>query len=134
MLWHAALWLAVAPFVAMTVALTRASATTPYPPLETAFAISSVGAFVLVAATVIASVLWTVAGGGAGFMAYARNVALATVAGLVLGFIGGFGAGYYVASAGAPVANRWAAHVVCLASVGALLWFCLHATWRFRHR
>ena len=45
-----------------------------------------------------------------------------------------FGAGYYAATPKLPMANRWAAQLICLTSAAALVFFCVHATWRFRHR
>ena len=98
-LWYGLLWLAVAPFVAMTAALARATPNDPVPPMENAFAVGSVGLFVL-----------------------------------IVGFAFIFGAGYYAVTPKLPMTNRWAAQLVCLASAGLLLWVCLHATWRFRHR
>jgi hypothetical protein len=33
-----------------------------------------------------------------------------------------------------PMLNRWAAQLLCLTSALLLVFFCVHATWRFRHR
>ena len=46
-LWYGLLWLSLTPFVAMTAALARATPNDPMPAMETAFAIGSVGLFVL---------------------------------------------------------------------------------------
>lgn len=56
-LWYALLWLAVTPFVAMTAALTRATPNEPMLAMENAFAVGSVGLFVLMGATANLGVL-----------------------------------------------------------------------------
>ena len=133
-LWYGLLWLAVAPFVAMTAALARATPNDPMLPMENAFAIGSVGLFVLMIGTAISGYLWTAGGPSSGAWLYARNIGGAVLLALIVGFAFIFGAGYYAVTPKLPMTNRWAAQLVCLASAGLLLWVCLHATWRFRHR
>lgn len=133
-LWHAVLWLAVTPFVVMTALLTRASPNDPTPALEVAFAVSTVGLFVLLVATAISGYLWTAGGGASGLWPYVRNIVGAALIAVVVGLALIFGAGYYAATPKQPMANRWMAQLTCLVSALALLFFSLHATWRFRHR
>ena len=133
-LWHAVLWLAVTPFVVMTAALTRASPNDPMEAMELAFAVSSLGLFVLVVATAISGYFWTAGGSATGVWPYVRNIGGAALVALVVGLAFIFGAGYYAVTPKQPMVNRWAAQLVCLGSALALLFFSLHATWRFRHR
>jgi hypothetical protein len=133
-LWYALLWLALVPFVVMTVALARATPNETVLAMETALAIGALSAFVLAGATTIAGFFWTAAGPANGVWPYIRNVGGAFLGGLVVGLVFIFGAGYYAVTPQSPIVNRWAAQLVCLASAALLLAFCLHATWRFRHR
>jgi hypothetical protein len=133
-LWYGVLWLALVPFVVMTAALARATPNEPMLAMETAFAISTVGLAVLMGATVVSGFLWTAGGASNGAWPYVRNVGGAVVAALVFGFVLIFGAGYYAVTPKLPMINRWAAQIVCVGSVLMLLFFCIHATWRFRHR
>lgn len=132
--WYALLWLALAPFVVMTALLARATPDEPMLAMETGFAFTALGVIVLMAATAISGYLWTAAGPAAGPWPYVRNVVGAALAALVVGLVFVFGAGYYAVTPKLPMANRWIAQVVCLLSAALLLAFCLHATWRFRHR
>ena len=133
-IWYALLWLAMAPLVVMAAALTRATPDEPMLAMETAFAISASGAVVLMAGTAISGYLWTAGGTTTGLWPYVRNVVGAALAALLIGLIFVFGAGYYAVTPKLPMVNRWVAQIVCLASAGLMLAFCLHATWRFRHR
>ena len=132
--WYGLLWLAIVPFVVMTAALTRATPNDPMLAMETAFAIGAVGLFVLMGATAISGYLWTAGGSPNGAWPYIRNIGVAILVALVVGFAFIFGAGYYAVTPKLPMANRWAAQILCLASAAFLLWICLHAAWRFRHR
>ena len=133
-LWYSALWLSLAPFVAMTAALTRAAPNEPTPALETAFAVSTVGLFVLMGATAISGYLWTAGGSPSGAWPYLRNIAGAALLAFLIGMAFIFGAGYYAVTPKQPMINRWFAQLLCLGSAVGLLLFCVHATWRFRHR
>ena len=133
-LWYGLLWLALVPFVVMTVALARATPNETVLAMETAFAIGALSVFVLVGATTIAGFFWTAGGPANGAWPYLRNIGGALLGGLLVGLVLIFGAGYYAVTPQLPMMNRWAAQLVCLASAGLLLAFCLHATWRFRHR
>jgi hypothetical protein len=133
-LWYALLWLAVTPFVAMTAALTRATPNEPMLAMENAFAVGSVGLFVLMGATAISGYFWTAGGSTTGAWPYVRNVGGAAVLALVVGFALIFGASYYAVTPRQPMLNRWAAQLLCLTSALFLVFFCIHATWRFRHR
>jgi hypothetical protein len=133
-LWYAILWLAVVPFAVMTAMLTRATPNEPMELLEKAFAVGTVGLFVLMIGTAISGVLWTVGGSSHGAWPYVRNVGIAILVALIAGFAGIFGAGFYAVVRENPMPNRWAAQLLCLASALGLLFLCLHATWRFRHR
>ena len=133
-IWYGLLWLAIAPYVVMTAQLTRATPNEPMLAMETAFAIGAVGLFVLMGATAISGYLWTAGGPASGGWPYVRNVGGAVLLALVVGFVFIFGAAYYAVTPGLPMVNRWAAQITCLASALLLLWICLHATWRFRHR
>jgi hypothetical protein len=133
-LWYALLWLAVTPFVAMTAALTRATPNEPMLAMENAFAVGSVGLFVLMGATAISGYFWTAGGSTTGAWPYVRNVGGAVVLALVVGFALIFGASYYAVTPRQPMLNRWAAQLLCLTSALFLVFFCAHATWRFRHR
>ena len=133
-LWYAALWLGVTPFVVMTVALTRATPNDPMPLMETSFAIGAVGLFVLMFATAISGYFWTAGGPPQGAWPYLRNIGGAVLLALIVGFAFIFGAAYMAVTPKQPMPNRWAAQLVCLASALGLVFFCLHATWRFRHR
>ena len=133
-LWYAALWLGVTPFVVMTAALTRAAPNDPMPVMETSFAVGSVGLFILMGATAISGFLWTAASGQTGMWPYIRNVGAAILVALGVGFALIFGAAYYAVTPKQPMLNRWVAQLICLASALGLLFLCLHATWRFRHR
>ena len=133
-LWYGLLWLSITPWVVMTAALVRATPNDPMPAMETAFAIGAVGLFVLMGATAISGFLWTAGGPSAGAWPWVRNVGGAILLALIVGFAFIFGAGYYAVTPKQPMVNRWAAQLVCLASALFLLWCCLQATWRFRHR
>jgi hypothetical protein len=133
-LWYAPLWLAVTPFAFMTAALARATPNEPTLEMETAFAVGSVGLFVLMIATAISGFFWTAGGPDTGAWPYVRNVGGAVLLALVVGFAFIFGASYYAVTPGLPMLNRWAAQILSLASALALLFFCVHAAWRFRHR
>jgi hypothetical protein len=133
-LWYALLWLAVTPFVAMTAALTRATPNEPMLAMENAFAVGSVGLFVLMGATAISGYFWTAGGSTTGAWPYVRNVGGAAVLALVVGFALIFGASYYAVTPRQPMLNRWAAQLLCLTSALFLVFFCIHAAWRFRHR
>ena len=133
-LWYGILWLAVVPFAVMTAMLTRATPNEPMELLEKAFAVGTVGLFVLMIGTAISGVLWTVGGSSQGAWQYLRNVGIAILVALIVGFAGIFGAGFYAVVRENPMPNRWAAQLLCLASALGLLFLCLHATWRFRHR
>ena len=132
--WYVLLWLAVAPFVAMTAALTRATPNEPMLAMEIAFAVGSVGLFVLMGATAISGYFWTAGGSTTGAWPYVRNVGGAVLLALVVGFALVFGASYYAVTPRQPMLNRWAAQLLCLTSALLLVFFCVHATWRFRHR
>jgi hypothetical protein len=73
-LWYAVLWLAVTPFVAMTAALTRATPNEPVLAMKDAFAVGSLGLFVLMGATAISGYFWTAGGSTTGAWPYVRNV------------------------------------------------------------
>ena len=133
-LWYGVLWLSLMPFVAMTAALARATPNDPMPAMETAFAVGSVGLFVLMVATAISGFLWTAGGSSSGAWPYVRNIGGAVLLALIVGFAFIFGAGYYAVTPKQPMPNRWAAQLICLGSAMLLLVLCLHATWRFRHR
>jgi hypothetical protein len=133
-LWYGVLWLALSPFAVMTAGLTRATPNDPMPLMETSFAIGSVGLFVLMIATAIAGYFWTAGGSAHGVWPYVRNIGGAILLALIVGFALIFGAAYYAVTPKQPMPNRWAAQLVCLASALGLVVFCLHATWRFRHR
>ena len=104
------------------------------PAMETAFAVGTVGLFVLMIATTISGFFWTAGGSATGTWPYVRNVGGAVLLALVVGFAFIFGASYYAVTPRLPMLNRWAAQVLSLASALSLLFFCVHATWRFRHR
>ena len=133
-LWYGVLWLSLAPFVAMTAALTRATPNEPMLAMETAFALSAVSLFVLMGATAISGFLWTAGGSPGGAWPYVRNIAGAILLALIVGFGFIFAAGYYAVTPKQPMANRWGAQILCLGSAILLFVLCLHATWRFRHR
>ncbi len=133
-IWYALLWLSVTPFVVMAAALVRATPDEPMLVMETAFGVSAMGLIVLMAGTAISGYLWTAGGPAAGAWPYVRNVGAAAIAALVVGLFLVFGAGYYAVTPKLPMANRWAAQIICLASAALMLAFCLHAAWRFRHR
>lgn len=133
-IWHALLWLALTPFVVMAAALTRATPNDPMLTMETAFAVSSLGLVVLIAGTVISGYLWTAGDHTRGAWTYVRNVGGAALAAVVIGLFFIFGAGFYAVTPKLPMVNRWAAQIVSLGSAALLLAFCLHASWRFRHR
>jgi hypothetical protein len=133
-IWYALLWLALVPFIVMAAALTRATPNDPMLTMETAFAVSTMGLLVLMAATAISGFLWTAGGPAAGVWLFVRNVVGAAFAALVIGLIFVFGAGYYAVTPKLPMVNRWVAQIISLGSAALLLAFCLHATWRFRHR
>jgi len=133
-LWYIPLWLAVVPFALMTAQLARATPNEPMLAMETTFAVGTIGLFVLMGATAISGVLWTIGGPSSGAWVYVRNVGSAVVLALVVGFAFIFGASYYAVTPNLPMVNRWAAQLLSLASSLLLLWICLHATWRFRHR
>ena len=133
-MWYGLLWIAIVPFVVTTAALTRATPNDPMLTMVTAFAVGSVGLFVLMGATAISGYLWTAGGSATGAWPYIRNIGIALLVALVVGFAFIFGAGFYAVTPKQPMANRWAAQILCLASAAFLLWICLHATWRFRHR
>ena len=133
-LWYALLWLAVMPFVAMTALLTRATPDDPMLAMETAFAVGPMGLAVLMAGTAISGYLWTAGSAEASAWLYVRNIGGAAVAALGIGLIFVFGGSYYAVTPKLPMINRWVAQLVCLGSAALLLAFCLHATWRFRHR
>jgi hypothetical protein len=102
--------------------------------METAFAVGAVGLFILMGATAISGYLWTASGPSQGAWPYVRNIGGAILAALILGFVGVFGAAYMAVTPKQPMASRWGAQLVCLASALLLAWFCIHAAWRFRHR
>ena len=133
-IWYALLWLALMPFVVMAALLTRATPDDPMLAMETAFAVGPMGLVVLIAATAVSGYLWTAGSPDASMWLYVRNVGGAAVAALGIGLIFVFGASYYAVTPKLPMVNRWIAQIVCLASAALLLAFCLHATWRFRHR
>lgn len=133
-LWYGLLWLALVPFIVMTAALVRATPNEAMLAMETAFGVGALSIFVLVGATAVSAYFWTAAGSPTGAWPYVRNVAGALVIAIVVGLALIFGAGYYAVTPKQPMANRWAAQILCLAAAAALLTFCLHATWRFRHR
>jgi hypothetical protein len=133
-LWYGLLWLALVPFVVMTVALARATPNETVSAMETAFAIGAVSVVVLAGATTVSGFFWTAAGPSSGAWPYLRNIGAALVGGTLAGLLFIFGAGYYAVVPQNPIVNRWAAQLACVASAAALLAFCLHATWRFRHR
>jgi hypothetical protein len=118
----------------MTAALTRATPNEALPAMELSFAMGAVGLFVLMGATAISGYLWTAGGSSTGAWPYVRNIGGAVVLALVVGFAFIFGAGYYAVTPRQPMPNRWAAQILCLVSALLLLLFCVHATWRFRHR
>lgn len=134
MIWYALLWLAVTPFVAMTAALARATPNDPMLAMEQAFAVGTVGMIVLMAATTISGYFWTAGGSTTGAWPYIRNIGGAVLLAFVVGFGFIFAASYYAVTPRLPMLNRWAAQLVSLASALALVLFCIHATWRFRHR
>jgi hypothetical protein len=133
-LWYAPLWLAVTPFAVMTAALTRATPNEPMMAMENAFAVGALGLFVLMGATAISGYFWTAGGSTTGDWPYVRNIGGAVVLAFVVGFAFIFGASYYAVTPGLPMVNRWAAQILCLTSALFLLFVCIHATWRFRHR
>jgi hypothetical protein len=133
-IWYALLWLALVPFVVSAAALTRATPDEPMLLMENAFAISSLGLVVLMAGTVISSFLWTVTSPTRSAWIYIRNVGGGALAAVVIGLFFIFFAGYYAVTPKLPMMNRWAAQILSLGSAVLLLVFCLHATWRFRHR
>jgi hypothetical protein len=133
-IWYGLLWLSLVPYVVMTAALTRASPNDSMLPMEYAFAVSAMSLFVLMGATAISGYLWTAGGSPSGLWPYVRNIGVAIVVALVVGFAFMFGAGYYAVTPKQPMVNRWAAQILCLASASFLVWVCIHATWRFRHR
>jgi hypothetical protein len=132
--WHVLLWVSVVPYVVMTAALTRASPNDPMMTMEYAFAVGSLGFFVLTVGTVASGYLWTAGGAPGGAWPYVRNIIGAILLALVVGLGGVFGAAYMAAAPNQPMWHRWAAQLVCLGSALFLLWFCIHAAWRFRHR
>jgi hypothetical protein len=133
-LWYALLWIAVVPFVVTTVALGRAMPNETVLAMETAFGVSALSIVVLIGASTISGYLWTAAGSASGLWPYVRNIAGALILSLVIGLVFIFGAGYYAVTPTQPMMNRWAAQLASVASAALLLAFCLHATWRFRHR
>jgi hypothetical protein len=133
-IWYALLWLALVPFVMMAALLTRATPDDPMLAMETAFAVGPMALVVLMAGTAISGYLWTAGSPEASVWLYVRNVGGAALAALVIGLIFVFGASYYAVTPKLPMVNRWVAQIVCLGSAALLLAFCLHATWRFRHR
>jgi hypothetical protein len=133
-LWYGLLWLAVAPFVVMTAALARATPNETALQMETAFAVSSLGLAVLMGATAISGYFWTAGGSPNGVWPYVRNIAIAVLVALVVGLALIFATGFYAVRPKEPMPSRWAAQLVCLGSALVLLFFSLHATWRFRHR
>jgi hypothetical protein len=133
-IWYGLLWLSLVPYIVMTAALTRATPNDSMLAMEYAFAASAVGLFVLMGATVISGYLWTAGGSSGGAWPYMRNIGIAMLVAVVVGFAFIFGAGFYAVTPKQPMMNRWAAQLLCLASASFLLWVCLHATWRFRHR
>jgi hypothetical protein len=133
-LWYALLWLAFAPFVVTTAALARATPNETVLPMETAFGVSALSIFVLIGASTIAGYFWTAAGSANGIWPYARNIMGALIGSTIIGLALIFGAGYYAVTPSRPMANRWAAQLTCIGSAALLVAFCLHATWRFRHR
>ena len=132
--WYLPLWLAISPFVVMAVGLVRATPNEPMMLMENAFAVSAVGVAVLMLATVISGYLWTAGNHESGMSLYVRNIVLAGAAAFIVGLLLVFGAGFMAVTPKQPMTSRWAAQIVCLASAGLMLAFCLHATWRFRHR
>jgi hypothetical protein len=132
--WYLPLWLAVSPFVVMTMGLTRALPDEPMMLMENAFAVSAVGLAVLMLGTVISGYFWTAGSQASGVGLYVRNIVLATAAAFIVGLLLVFGAGFMAVTPKQPMSSRWGAQIVCLASAGLMLAFCLHATWRFRHR
>lgn len=134
LLWYGTLWLALVPFVAMTIALARATPNEPMPAMETAFALSTVSLFVLMGATAIAGYFWTAGGSSSGLWTYLRNIGGAVLIALIVGFAFIFGAAYYAVTPKQPMMNRWAAQLLCLGSATFLFLLTVHATWRFRHR
>ena len=133
-IWYGLLWFSLVPYVVMTAALTRATPNDSMLTMEYAFAVSAVGLFVLMGATAISGYLWTAGGPSSGVWPYVRNIGVAILVAVIVGFALIFGAGYYAVTPKLPMMNRWAAQLLCLASASFLLWVCLHATWRFRHR
>jgi hypothetical protein len=133
-IWYGLLWLAVVPYVVMAAALTRAIPNEPTMAMENAFAVSALSLFVLMGATAISGYLWTAGGPSNGAWPYVRNIGIAVLLALIVGFAFIFTAGYYAVLPKSPMVNRWGAQILCLASALFLLWVCLHATWRFRHR
>lgn len=133
-LWYGLLWLAVAPFVVMTAALARATPNETALQMETAFAVGSLGLAVLMGATAISGYFWTAGGSPNGVWPYVRNIAIAALVALVVGLALIFATGFYAVRPKEPMTSRWAAQLVCVGSALALLFFSLHATWRFRHR
>jgi len=133
-LWHILLWLSVVPYVVMTAALTRASPNDPMLTMETAFAVGTLGLFVLVVCTVASGYLWTAGGSPAGAWPYVRNIGGAILLAVIVGLAGVFGAAYMAATPNQPMSHRWGAQLICLGSALFLAWFCIHAAWRFRHR
>lgn len=133
-IWYALLWLALLPFVIMAALLTRATPDEPMLAMETTFAVGPMGLVVLMAATAISGYLWTAGGPEASVWLYVRNIGGAAVAALIVGLIFVFGASYYAVTPKLPIVRRWVAQIVCVGSAALLLAFCLHATWRFRHR
>lgn len=133
-LWYGLLWLALAPFILMTTALARATPNETVLAMETAFGVSALSIFVLVGATTISGYFWTAGGAPATIWPYVRNIAGALLLSLLIGLVFIFGAGYYAVTPSNPMMNRWAAQLLCIVSAALLVAFCLHATWRFRHR
>jgi hypothetical protein len=134
MIWYALLWLALVPFIVMTAALTRAAPDAPMLVMETTFGVSTLGLIVLMAGTAISGYLWTAGGPAVGAWPYVRNIGGAVLVAIVVGLFFIFGAGFYAVTPNKAMMNRWFAQIISLASAGLLLAFCLHATWRFRHR
>ena len=132
--WNILLWLAVLPYVVMTAALTRASPNDPMLTMETAFGVGAVGLFILMGATAISGYLWTAGGTAQGAWPYLRNIGVALLIALVVGFVGVFGAAYMAVTPNQPMSSRWGAQIVCLTSALFLAWIGIHAAWRFRHR
>lgn len=132
--WYLPLWLSVGPFVAMAVGLTRAKPDEPMMLMENAFAVSAVGLVVLIIGTTVSGYFWTAGNHATGPWPYARNVILAAAAALLVGLLLVFGAGFMAVTPKQSMTSRWGAQIVCLLSAGLMLAFCLHATWRFRHR